>query len=372
MYIKCETCSHCEKVNLNMFVGLIGTAVAGGGYWAWVGFLFAGTGFAMPICIAIMAGGVAMLKYSNEIVAWISKRYNCPECGSKQWIALDDKVAEEILSKKAHIQQLNADKQKYETEIKDLHKNIELKHQELKEFAKQNVFNIDSEKLKKSLENNQKKIASLLEDIEDLELLKEKYQKAPEENKVKIDGFNQKIHEKTRELETLKAEKEKFSFLESPAINNQFNREMLEKDIDFLFEEIEKKDSIIHNLMQDKEEWDKLKSSYEKEKLKIIDKMKKRFSSLYPNITINDKSFKRLAKLSESRIDKFEKEIKNLQDNKMNFRDDIVGTDVKEIGFDTTGRIYLRKTGNNYIIVSVGDKNTQLNDIKYLKENYRK
>lgn len=28
-----------------------------GGFWAWAAYLFAGTGFAMPIVIAIIAGG---------------------------------------------------------------------------------------------------------------------------------------------------------------------------------------------------------------------------------------------------------------------------------------------------------------------------
>jgi putative component of toxin-antitoxin plasmid stabilization module len=50
-----------------------------------------------------------------------------------------------------------------------------------------------------------------------------------------------------------------------------------------------------------------------------------------------------------------------------NFRDDIVGTDVKELGFGTGGRIYVRKEGSQYIIANVGNKNSQNADIKHLK-----
>ena len=57
-----------------------------GGYWAWVTYFFAGTGFAMPIVIAIMTGGVALLAFQNEITEWIcNKNYKCSNCGHKHW-----------------------------------------------------------------------------------------------------------------------------------------------------------------------------------------------------------------------------------------------------------------------------------------------
>jgi ribosomal protein S27AE len=88
MKIKCGSCGHSEKTNLGFFVKVIGGAMPIGGYWAWVAYLFAGTGFAMPIVVAIIAGGTAMLVFKDEIVQWIVNRgYKCPKCGKIRWEA---------------------------------------------------------------------------------------------------------------------------------------------------------------------------------------------------------------------------------------------------------------------------------------------
>ena len=85
LYIVCKNCGHYEKVNYKLFAKILGGCIAGFGYWAWVSYLFAGTGLAMPICIAIMAGGVAMVAFAEQIVGWINKTYPCPKCGKKVW-----------------------------------------------------------------------------------------------------------------------------------------------------------------------------------------------------------------------------------------------------------------------------------------------
>lgn len=85
MKIICKHCGHEEEVNKHFFVKALGGVVSGFGFWAWLTFLFAGTGFALPICIAIITGGVTMAAFSDEIGAWISERYECPECGEKDW-----------------------------------------------------------------------------------------------------------------------------------------------------------------------------------------------------------------------------------------------------------------------------------------------
>ena len=85
MQIVCKECGHSETVNKRFFVKVIGAAVTGLGYWAWVAYLFAGTGFAMPICIAIMTGGVAIAAFSDQITKWVSERYPCPRCKNKSW-----------------------------------------------------------------------------------------------------------------------------------------------------------------------------------------------------------------------------------------------------------------------------------------------
>lgn len=85
MKLKCNRCGHIEKIDIRFFVRLIGAGAVGTGYWAWVTYLFAGTGCAMLICIAIMAGGVALSTYSNEIAKWASKKVRCRECGDSDW-----------------------------------------------------------------------------------------------------------------------------------------------------------------------------------------------------------------------------------------------------------------------------------------------
>ena len=87
MKLVCKKCRHEETVNKRFFLKVLGGAVAGGGFWAWVAYLFAGTGFALPICVAIVTGGVALAAFSDDIAKWVSKKYPCPVCGEKTWKA---------------------------------------------------------------------------------------------------------------------------------------------------------------------------------------------------------------------------------------------------------------------------------------------
>lgn len=88
MNIVCRKCGRTEETNKDFFVKLIGGAMPIGGYWAWVTFLFAGTGFAMVIVVAIISGGVAMLVFKDQIVQWIvNKNYKCATCGAVDWKA---------------------------------------------------------------------------------------------------------------------------------------------------------------------------------------------------------------------------------------------------------------------------------------------
>lgn len=94
MHIQCQKCGHHQKVDKKLFANILGAVTAGFGYFAWVSFLFAGTGLAMPICIAIMVGGAGMLKYSNEIASWMSQYYPCPKCGAKNWKTVSEEELE--------------------------------------------------------------------------------------------------------------------------------------------------------------------------------------------------------------------------------------------------------------------------------------
>lgn len=88
MKIRCTSCGYREEVNTRLFIRIIGGVMPFGGYWAWVTYFFAGTGFAMPIVIAIMAGGVALLVFQNEITTCIcNQQYKCEHCGKHDWKA---------------------------------------------------------------------------------------------------------------------------------------------------------------------------------------------------------------------------------------------------------------------------------------------
>jgi predicted nucleic-acid-binding Zn-ribbon protein len=103
MKIKCTHCGYSEKTDKGFFVKLIGGAMPVGGFWAWTTYLFAGTGFAMVIVVAIIGGGVAMLIFKDEIVEWIiNNDYKCPKCGEVEWKA---DVAEEVDSERLEAQE---------------------------------------------------------------------------------------------------------------------------------------------------------------------------------------------------------------------------------------------------------------------------
>ena len=64
-HIKCKNCGHQEDFDLTLLTKIIGGATVGFGFWAWVAYIFAGTGLALPICIAIITGGVGVLAFVN-------------------------------------------------------------------------------------------------------------------------------------------------------------------------------------------------------------------------------------------------------------------------------------------------------------------
>ena len=90
MFIKCNHCGHKETLDKRFILKVLGGAVSGFGFWAWVAYFFAGTGLALPICVALVTGGVAIAAFSDEIAAWVSKRYSCPKCGRKDWKVVEN------------------------------------------------------------------------------------------------------------------------------------------------------------------------------------------------------------------------------------------------------------------------------------------
>ena len=113
MQIRCESCGHTQEVNKELILKIIGGSVSGFGIWAWTSFFFAGTGFAMPICIAIVIGGTGIAAYSKEVIEWLIKKgYSCPKCNNKKWVAIlneeKSKPAEKIIKKPEHSKVENA------------------------------------------------------------------------------------------------------------------------------------------------------------------------------------------------------------------------------------------------------------------------
>ena len=89
MQIRCESCGHTQEVNKELILKIIGGSVSGFGIWAWTSFFFAGTGFAMPLCIALVVGGTGIAAYSKEVIEWLIKKgYACPKCHNKKWVAI--------------------------------------------------------------------------------------------------------------------------------------------------------------------------------------------------------------------------------------------------------------------------------------------
>lgn len=75
-----------------------------GGYWAWTTYLFAGTGFAMGIVLAIIGGGVAMLIFKDEITEWVvSQGFKCTSCGEVSWEPMTESMKQDRDSKKYDI-----------------------------------------------------------------------------------------------------------------------------------------------------------------------------------------------------------------------------------------------------------------------------
>ncbi len=68
--IKCECCGYEEEANKEFFFKVLGGGMVGFGGYAWIAYLFAGTGFALAICVAIVVGtniGQPWHKYRTAI-----------------------------------------------------------------------------------------------------------------------------------------------------------------------------------------------------------------------------------------------------------------------------------------------------------------
>ncbi|HCG8095181.1 hypothetical protein WOB65_17950 [Vibrio parahaemolyticus] len=284
MRIRCINCGVTEEVNLDLFVKIMGGATTGFGFWAWVSFLFAGTGFAMAICIAIVGGGAAMLVYKDEIIDWIINRgYECESCNNNKWIAVSPEVEKEINAQKSKIESLKK----------------------------------EAEFLTKTLTEKEEEIITYLSKQD-----------------------------------------------------SSFSME----DVEELLGEIEEKESKIEVLLKNKCEWEVLKKSLILAQENVTKNLEKKFSVCYSSLSFSRQSLKRISRLTENDRMRLEQQLGFLQHNPQsaNFRDNIIGTNLKELGFSTSGRIYIQKEGSRFLVVCVGNKNSQNADIKHLRHSYNK
>ncbi len=84
-YIKCKVCDFEKKAKSKVLVKIVGIALIAFGFWAWISYLFAGSGAALIICAAIIGAGVILLTFTDPIHKWYSKKDECPHCGMKEW-----------------------------------------------------------------------------------------------------------------------------------------------------------------------------------------------------------------------------------------------------------------------------------------------
>jgi hypothetical protein len=189
----------------------------------------------------------------------------------------------------------------------------------------------------------------------------------------KINSREAKIASLEKESETLRQnfsnkEKEAFEYVKDQ--DSSFSIE----DVNELLEDIEEKDSRIESLLKDKKEWESHKESLLLAQGKVVGNLEKRLVACYSSLSFVSRSLKRIVRLTESERIKLEQQFGFLQHapQNANFRDDIVGTDVKELGFCSSGRVYIRKEGSRFSVVCVGNKNSQNADIKHLKHAYKK
>ena len=85
MKIRCRSCNYQETFNCELVMKIIGGSTTIFGTWAWISYLFAGTGFALPICVALVTGGTIVSSFSTEIALWLCSNYACPKCNKHDW-----------------------------------------------------------------------------------------------------------------------------------------------------------------------------------------------------------------------------------------------------------------------------------------------
>ena len=163
-------------------------------------------------------------------------------------------------------------------------------------------------------------------------------------------------------------EEKEDSIKRNPEVNESFTLEEMEE----IFTQIDDQGNKIQNLKKTNEELNDDILEYERITEKFARNLGTRYKLLYKTLQITERTLKQIVKLDEKELMKLEQQFGLLHHSpdKVKHRCKINGTEINEIGFNRSGRIYIKKNAKGYEVVCVGDKGTQSKDIKFMKSNY--
>ena len=190
-----------------------------------------------------------------------------------------------------------------------------------------------------------------------------------------LDGMRKEFEELKQKAAEYEQYKDKLQQSETERTQLQQEKEQLlrkyagavsESDLDDILKE---NYAVREELNYVKPELEQLKAKIEAFSRKRTDILISRIHHCYPSITLKTQAWRDIVELSERRLNAFERQLGLLQHNpeKAKFRDIIVGTRIREIGFDHDGRIYAKIEGNTVEIYRIGNKKSQDQDIKWIK-----
>lgn len=186
--------------------------------------------------------------------------------------------------------------------------------------------------------------------------------------------------ERLKQIDKLSEERE-FLLSDYDQLKSTFKSEksQAEKTEEELFDEIEtleNKLKAIDRFKKKIQDLEKNQSYTTKQKDKTIEKLEKRFKALYKNIKISNRALASLTDMTDEMSLKAEEIIHQLNSDpslisvKRKVFSKKGNTTSFEVVFAYTGRLYFRKTSGNRIeIPIIGSKNTQAKDLLFLGKN---
>jgi len=218
-------------------------------------------------------------------------------------------------------------------------------------------------------------IQSMKEEFKKQILEAEAYQKYLDVlHKNQVDGLNAKIAELTKGKEEYEQfAEELLSDLEK--VEEKLKSSVGEEDYYELYSEkseielkLQESDRKLKQVEQEKAE---LEKDRERRIATRREKIEKRFAYLYPSVKVSHhRVYKTMAGMSDDDVIAIEKQISELHHDaeKANWRNQIQGTKVREIGCRDDLRLYVSFADSGYVIEEVGTKSTQDKDIRRLKD----